>query len=83
MPLEREFRRNSLIARLVPQRDFPKREGNVHDLLQGLDRGLRSTTIEAGFQSMRDGFADAQRRPSMIENNSTTALKQFYWNWKT
>jgi hypothetical protein len=34
MLLAREFGHNSLITRLVPQRDFPRREGNPHKLLQ-------------------------------------------------
>jgi hypothetical protein len=65
--LAREFGHNNLITHLVPQRDFPRREGNVHELFQALDRSLRKTTIEAEFQSIRDGFADMQRRLSIIE----------------
>jgi hypothetical protein len=67
MLLAREFGHNSLITPLVPQRDFPRREESVHELLQGLDRNPRGTTIKAEFQSIRDGFADMQPRLSMIE----------------
>jgi hypothetical protein len=49
MLLAREFGHNSMSTRLVPQRDFPTREENVHELLQELDRIPRSTTIEAEF----------------------------------
>jgi hypothetical protein len=49
MLLVREFEHNSLIPLLVPERDFPRREANVHELLQELDRSLRGTTIEAEF----------------------------------
>jgi hypothetical protein len=65
--LAREFGHNGLIARVVPQRDFSRLEGNVHELLQELDRSSRNTTIEAEFQSIRDGIADVQPRLSMIE----------------
>jgi hypothetical protein len=47
--LAREFGDNSLITRLVPQQDFPRLEGNVHTLLQELDRIPRGITIEAEF----------------------------------
>jgi hypothetical protein len=60
--LAREFGHNSLITRLVPQQGFPRREANIHKLLQELDRSSRGTTIEAEFHSIRDGFADEQRR---------------------
>jgi hypothetical protein len=75
MLLAREFGHNSLITRLVPQRDFPGRKGNVHELSQEFDGIPRGTTIEAEFQSIRDGFADLQRRLSMIENNPTRSLR--------
>jgi (p)ppGpp synthase/HD superfamily hydrolase len=55
------------MTRLASQQDFPRHEGNVCQLLQELDRRLRGTTIEAEFQSIRDSFADVQRRLSMIE----------------
>jgi hypothetical protein len=67
MLLAREFGHNSLIQRLVPQRDFPRREGNVHELLQELHRSPRNPTIEAEFQSIHDGVAHVQRRLSVIE----------------
>jgi hypothetical protein len=50
MLLAREFGYNGLITRLVPQRDFPRREENVHGRLQELNMGPRGTTIEAEFQ---------------------------------
>jgi hypothetical protein len=37
MLLAQEFGHNRLITRLVPHRDFSRREGNVHELLQELD----------------------------------------------
>jgi hypothetical protein len=73
--LAREFGRNSLIPRLVPQRDFPRRGGKAHELLQELDRIPRGTTIEAEFQSIRDGVADVQRRLSMIEEKFHTKFE--------
>jgi hypothetical protein len=69
MLLTREFGRNSLITRLVPQRDFPGRNGKVHELLQEVDRSPRGTTIETEFQSIRDGITHVQRRLSTIEEN--------------
>jgi hypothetical protein len=66
---------NSLIARLVPKRDFSRREENVHELLQELDKSPRATTIEAEFQSIRDGFPDVQRRLSMIEGQFDDKLE--------
>jgi hypothetical protein len=60
--LAREFGHNSLITRLVQQRDFPRLEGNVHELLEELDRIPRGTTIEAEYQSIRDGVANMQCR---------------------
>jgi hypothetical protein len=67
MLLAREFRHNMLVARLALQRDLPRREGNVHKLLQELDRSPRSPIIEVEFQSIRDDVADMQRHLSMIE----------------
>jgi hypothetical protein len=67
MLLAREFGHNRLIPRLVRQQDFPRREGNVHELLQELDRSPRGTTIEAEFQSIRDAVSDVQCPLSMIE----------------
>jgi hypothetical protein len=65
--LGQEFWHNSLIACLVPQRDVPRHEKNVHDLLQEFDRDTRSTTIEADRQSIRDSPRVMQRHISMIE----------------
>jgi hypothetical protein len=55
--LAQEFGHNGLIASVLPQRDIPKHEENVHDLLQEFDRDLRSTAIEADLQSIRDSLA--------------------------
>jgi hypothetical protein len=49
MLLFREFGYNNLIPRLVPRRDFPRGEENVHELLQELDRSPKGTTVEAEF----------------------------------
>jgi hypothetical protein len=51
--LAQEFGHNGLIASLVSQRDVPRHEENVHDLLQELNRDFRSTTIDADLQSIR------------------------------
>jgi hypothetical protein len=56
MLLAQEFGHSSLIASLVPQRDVPRHEENVHDLLQEFDRDKRSTAIEADLQSIRDSL---------------------------
>jgi hypothetical protein len=66
MLLAREFGHNNIITRLALQRDFPRREGNVHELLQDLDRSPRGTIIEGEFQSIRDRVADMQGRLSVI-----------------
>jgi hypothetical protein len=60
--LVQEFGHNGLIASLVPQRDVPRYEENVHDLLQELNRYFRSTTIEADLQFIRDSLGVMQRR---------------------
>jgi hypothetical protein len=52
---------------LVPQRDFSRREENIHELLQELNKSPRGITIRAEFQSIRDGVANVQCRLSMIE----------------
>jgi hypothetical protein len=70
-----EFGYRSLIAHLVPQRDFPMPEGNVDELLQELNGIPRGTTIEAEFQSIRDGFAYVQLRLSMIEEKFDDKLE--------
>jgi hypothetical protein len=75
MLLARKFAHSSLITHLFPQLDFPRREGNVHELLKELDRSLRGTTIKAEFQSVRDSFADVQRRLSMIEEKFDEKLE--------
>jgi hypothetical protein len=54
--LAQEFGHNGLIANLVPQRDVPRHEENVYDLLQELNRDFRSTTIDADLQSIRDSL---------------------------
>jgi hypothetical protein len=65
--LAQEFRHNSLIASLVPQRDLPRHEENGHELLQELNRDFRSTTIDADLHSIRDSLGVTQRRISMME----------------
>jgi hypothetical protein len=75
MLLAREFGHNSLITYLVPQRDFPRREGTVQELLQELNRSLRATTIEDKFQSIGDAFADVQRLLSMIQEKIDEKLE--------
>jgi hypothetical protein len=75
MLLARDVRYNDMITRLIPQRNFPRREGHGHELLQELDRSPRGTTIKAELQSIRDGFADVQRRLSMIEEKVNRKLE--------
>jgi hypothetical protein len=65
--LAQEFGHNGLIASLVPQRDVPRHEENVHDLSQELNRDFRSTTIDADLQSLRDSLGVMQRRISVME----------------
>jgi hypothetical protein len=65
--LAQESGHNSLIACLVPQRDVPRHEENVHDLLQKLNRDFRNTTIDADLQSIRDSLDVMQRRISVME----------------
>jgi hypothetical protein len=62
-----EFGHNGLIASLIPQRDIPRREDNVHDLLQGFERDIRSRTIEADFQTIRGSLGITQLNISVIE----------------
>jgi hypothetical protein len=45
MLLVRGFGYNILITPSIPQRDCARREGNVHELLKGLDRSLVGITI--------------------------------------
>jgi hypothetical protein len=73
--LGQEFGHNSLIRHLFPQLDFPRCEGNVHELLKELERSPRGTIIKAEFQSIRDCFADMQRRLSMIEEQFDEKLE--------
>jgi hypothetical protein len=54
--LTQEFGHNGLIASLVPQRDVPRHEENVYDLLQELNRDFRSTTIDTDLQSIRNSL---------------------------
>jgi hypothetical protein len=74
--LAQEFERNSLIASLVPQRDVPRHEENVHDLFQEFDRDFRSTTIEADLQSIRDSLGVMQRRISVMEEELREKLER-------
>jgi predicted nuclease with TOPRIM domain len=75
MYVARESGRNRLVTGLVPQSDFLRLKESVHELLQELDRSPRGTTIEAEFESIRDGFADVQRRRSMIEEKFDEKVK--------
>jgi hypothetical protein len=81
MLLAREFGHNSLITRLVQQRDFPRREGNVRALIQEFDRRPRGTTVEAEFQSIRDGVADVRRCSSMIEEKFDATFEIMISEW--
>jgi hypothetical protein len=74
--LAQEFGHNGLIASLVPQRDIPRHEENVHDLLQELNRDFRSTTIEADLQSIRDSLGVMQRHISVIEEEFGEKLER-------
>jgi hypothetical protein len=75
MLLARDFDHNSLIMHLVPQRNFPRRGENLHELWQELDRSPRGIPIEAEFQSIHDGFADVQRCLSMIQEKFDEKLE--------
>jgi hypothetical protein len=74
--LAQEFGHNGLIASLVPQRDIPKHEENVHDLLQELNRDFRSTTIDADLQSIRNSLGVMQRRISVMEEEFEEKLER-------
>jgi hypothetical protein len=76
MSLAQEFGENSLIASLVPQRDVSRHEENVYDLLHGLNRDFRSTTIEADLQSIRDSLGVMQRRISVMEEEFEEKLER-------
>jgi hypothetical protein len=74
--LAKEFGHNGLIASLVPQRDVPKHEENVHDLLQELNRDFRSTTIDADLESIRDSLGVMRRRISVMEEEFGEKLER-------
>jgi hypothetical protein len=74
--LAQEFGHNGLIASLVRQRDVPRHEENVHDLLQELNRDFRSTTIHALLQSIRDSLGVIQRRISVMEEEFGEKLER-------
>jgi hypothetical protein len=74
--LGQEFGHNGLIASLVPQRDVPRHEEDVHDLLQELNRYFRNTTIDADLQSIRDSLGVMQRRISVIEEEFGEKLEK-------
>jgi hypothetical protein len=74
--LAQEFGYNSLIASLVAQRDVPRHQEHVCDLLQELNRDFRSTTIEADFQSIRDSLSVMQRHISVIEEEFEEKLER-------
>jgi hypothetical protein len=74
--LAQEFGHNGLIASLVPQRDVPRHEENVHDLLQELNRDLRTTTIEVDLQSIRDSLGVMERRISVMEEKFGEKLER-------
>jgi hypothetical protein len=74
--LAQEFGHNSLIASLVPQRDVPRHEENVHNLLQKLNRDFRSATIEADPQSICDSLGVMQRHISVIEEEFGEKLER-------
>jgi hypothetical protein len=59
----------SVIASWAQQQNVPRREENVHGLLQEVDSSLRGTIIDAECWFIRDGFATVQRRPSMAGEN--------------
>jgi hypothetical protein len=67
MVLAQEFGHNSLIASLAPQRDLPRHKDNGHELLQEFDRDVRSTTIEANIQSIRNLVGFIQRHTWVIK----------------
>jgi hypothetical protein len=74
--LAHEFGLIGLIAFLVPHRDVPSHEENVHDLLQELNRDFRSTTIDADLQSIRDSLGVMQRRISVMEDEFGEKLER-------
>jgi hypothetical protein len=74
--LAQEFGHNGLISSLVPQRDVPRHEENVYDLLQELNRDFRSTTIDADLQSIRDSLSVMQHRISVMEEEFGEKLEK-------
>jgi hypothetical protein len=76
MLLAQEFGHNGLIASLVPQRDVPRHEENLHDLLQELNRDFRSTTIEGDLQFIRDLVGVMKRHISVMEEEFGERLER-------
>jgi hypothetical protein len=74
--LAQEFGQNGLIASLVPQRDVPRHEENIHDLLQELSRDFRSTTIDADLQYICVSLGVMQRRISVMEEEFGEKLER-------
>jgi hypothetical protein len=74
--LAQEFGHNGLIASLVAQRDIPRHEENVHNLLYEFDRDFRSITIEADLQYIRDSLGVMQRHISVIEEEFAEKLER-------
>jgi hypothetical protein len=74
--MAQEFGHNSLITSLVPQRDVPRHEENVHDLLQELNRDFRSTTIDADLQPICKSLGIMQRRISVMEEEFGEKLER-------
>jgi hypothetical protein len=74
--LAQEFGYNGLVASLVPQRDVPRHEENVHDLLQEFNRDFRSTTIDADLQSICNSLGIMQRRISVMEEEFGEKLER-------
>jgi hypothetical protein len=70
------FGNNGPIASLVPQRDVPRHEENVHDLLQEFDRDISGSTIEADLQLIRDSLGVMQRRISVMEEEFGEKLER-------
>jgi hypothetical protein len=58
--LAQELGQVNLIASLGPQRDVPRHEEFVQDLLQELNRDFRSTTLDADLRSIRDSLGIMQ-----------------------
>jgi hypothetical protein len=80
--LAQEFGHNNLITSLVPRRDVPTHDENVHGLLQALNRDFRSTTIDADLQSIRDSPGVMQRRISVMEEVFGEKLESIMSEWE-